>query len=87
MVNPVLGKADFRGRWSAPSKYKGRSVPESMGGSLAVGKYLQRESSPPGVELVSSLSGCVGIDYTPTLPAGSAERCTMFFVGNEEPRV
>ena len=47
MFNPELGKADFRGRWSAPLKYKGRSVPESTGDSLAVGKYLQRASTPP----------------------------------------
>ena len=30
-----------------PTNYSGRSVPESMGGSLAVGSYLLRVSTPP----------------------------------------
>ena len=47
VFNPVMGMADFRGRWSVPLKYQGLSVTESLGGSLAEGSNLQRVSTPP----------------------------------------
>ena len=53
VYNFALRKFDFRGRWSATPKNRGRSKKtqgwiglKSGGGSLAVGTYLQRGSAP-----------------------------------------
>ena len=54
MVKPMLGKADFKGRCL---KCKGRSVLESTGSSLAVGKYLQRASTPPPPRALTTTCG------------------------------
>ena len=54
VLNFALRWYDFRGWWSATIKNRGRSKKtqwqtalKSRGGSLAVGIYLQRGSTPP----------------------------------------
>ena len=50
----ALKKFDFRGRWSATAKNRGRSKKtegqralSNRGVTLAVGSYFQRDSAPP----------------------------------------
>ena len=54
VYNFALKNCDFRGRWFATPKNRGRSKKtqrrtalKNGGGSLAVGSYLQRGSAPP----------------------------------------